>query len=234
MNFWHTDKHTQPLIFTLIFFLVLEKCWCVTCCWKPLSSSHHLYLYHSGSTFSCKLIILGITSAAQIQPPYQQNLVSIKLQNTSTACTAFCWLQRKQFHIFSTDMIFFIMLHLYTLKSTFTDFHFTASTCMFTTAGWMVNKRWTCSRIKTLIWLPNSTHRSQTECDILLASFSFLLTAAAFWQKKTKTKQNKQTTKKIRSPASYAVIPVHCIQTRACAVCFAAREVMISSDGTLD
>lgn len=114
-----------------------------------------------------------------------------------------------------------------TLKSTFTAIFFTASTCMFSKASLMVNKRWIRSRIKTLKWLPQQYTPIPDSSMFNYPHFFFVCFYGQFYR----IKQNKQ---KTRSPASYAVIPVQRIQTRACAVCFAAREVMISSDGTLD
>ena len=68
----HTETRTHSLSKSLTSsFLRAEKCWCVTCCWKPLSSYHHLSIssrpyiplraYHSGNSISC-------TNSATVPP----------------------------------------------------------------------------------------------------------------------------------------------------------------------
>lgn len=145
---YDTHKHTAS-VYHSPCPLRLESHWCVTCIWKLVSFSRHPSIsgftfschYHPGKTISC-------TNVPTI-PPKSSNPAG-NPANLQTPCTAGCWLQKKQFHALATFFFFFVTL----LKSTFTDSHFTASTCMFAMAGWMVNKRWTCSRIKTLKWLP--------------------------------------------------------------------------------
>lgn len=193
---WTIDTHTRPLHITLVFQSATGEAVMCDMLLKTsliLSSSIHI-----AQALPCPAS-LSSWEKHQLHTfnhHATRNLVSVEIQHTSTSCTAFCWLQRNNFTYFQ-QIFFFVTLHLYTVKSTFTDFRFTASTCVFTMAGWMVNKRWTCSRIKTLKWLLNSTHWSQTDCDVLLVTtffffFHFYWLAAAFWLKKKKNlKQNK-------------------------------------------
>lgn len=94
----HTETRTHSLSKSLTSsFLRVEKCWCVTCCWKPLSSYHHLSIssrpyiplraYHSGNSISC-------TNSATIPP---ENWFLLK--SGIPRHTAFCLMQRKHFHI---------------------------------------------------------------------------------------------------------------------------------------
>lgn len=128
-------------------------------------------------------------------PPHQPVPGFCSNPQTSTDSTVFYRLQRKQFHILRADF----QTHCTgpQLKSTFTGFHLTASTCMFTKAGWMVNKRWTCSRIKTLKWLTQQhtliPHRlGRSACNQLLFHFYWRLLSDTEKKDLKQNKTNKQ------------------------------------------
>lgn len=206
----------------------IKKVFCMNLCkhtrwyWRSVNvrqAAENFSLFHHPSIWLMVYVFVQ-TYHPRKEPQHHQKHVEIK--HTATACMHLAVYKENSFTYFQ---FFIVTLHLHTVTDT--DFHSTASLCKFPIAGLTVNKRWTCSRIKTSNDCPTAhtdPRQWHAACDYL---YSYTGDCSP------KLKQNK-TTKKTRSPASYAVIPVHCIQTRACAVCFAARQVMISSDRTLD
>ena len=120
------------------------------------NASHPVVIYphHFSFVLLCKWIV-------QIQQQYQHK-------------PALCWIsaflcilccstpvtEKSILHTFNTYFGLTIVVH--------TEKHFNRHSFLLhphvcsAAASWMVNKRWICSRIKTLKWLPDGTQWSQT------------------------------------------------------------------------
>lgn len=146
----HMNSHTAS-VYHSSSFLSLEMRCCVTCCWKLIPSSSFR-------------ITQTLHSPTSLSP-----LKTIRCRNPTTcSMLKLCIYLNMQFAAYketyftSSQQVFFTASSLCTLRGNLSPVHFPATTCLFAEAVCMVNKRWMCSRINTLKWLPGSTQWSQT------------------------------------------------------------------------
>lgn len=141
-----------------------------------------IFLSETGAVLICDLLMKTNKFKAPT-PILSQNPACLSIVN----CVLFKK-KKKEFRIPK------MMLWQNTVKITVTDFHFIAAECMWTTAVWMVNKRWTRSRIKTLKWLPSSARSSQTTRAVclLLSTTDGCCCLTEFKRKKQNFKQSKK------------------------------------------